>query len=213
MDGLRDSGLCGDIGEPPAAFVLKQFVGFAFAGDIQIDASVVVEVAPCGAFHIAQIRQARRRRDVCEGAVVVVVKQLRGMRFFAARFMTDEKIPTIVIVIAPGGGLCGMEREQAGLFGDVFKTLAIDVAQQRRRILAVLAPPAAAQHQHVRTPVVVEVRVNHVQSAGDAGEPRGCGPVFKCAIAFVVKIAQRILRTGRRHDQVEESVAIEILSN
>ena len=77
--------------------------------------------------------------------------------------MRDEQIePAIVVEVSPGCGLGGMEGHELSLFGDVFEgdltVFDAVVAEQRHGVFALLAPPSAAQHENVRTAIVVVIR-------------------------------------------------------
>ena len=80
-----------DVGEFATAIALIQVIGLAVVGDEKIELAVVVEVAPnCGqAKAMLGIAHARSLRGVGERPIVVVVVQVVGRAFEAARPALD----------------------------------------------------------------------------------------------------------------------------
>ena len=66
------------------------------------------------------MRHAGLDGAIGERPVTVVVKELAGMiPTSTARFVADKEIdPAVIVVISPGRGLRGVQREQASRFGD-----------------------------------------------------------------------------------------------
>ncbi len=135
-------------------------------GDVEVGAAVEVEVAPGDAFDEAEVGEAAGGGDVGEGAVVVVVEELRGVFVAGAGLVADEDVePAVVVEVGHGGGVGGVGGEQAGCFGDVVEGAVAVVAQEGEGVAALLAPPASAEDEDVGVAVVVVVGEDEVEAA------------------------------------------------
>ncbi len=109
-----DAGLLAHIGERAVAVVVVENI-LAEVGDEQIFEAVVVVVADADALSPAGVRHAGLRGDVGEGAVAIVLEQMRGgflsgREAFQTRAVHQENIqPAVVVVVvesdAAAGGL------------------------------------------------------------------------------------------------------------
>jgi len=130
---FSDAGDRGHVSEPRAV-VAEQQIGLAETRHVQVEAPVVVEIAPGHAFDHAQHAETERGRAIGKSAVAVVVKKLhrvpRGPS--APVLVADEQIEkSVVVVVAPRRRVRRMEGQQSSGLRDVLEGAVSLVAQQR----------------------------------------------------------------------------------
>ena len=111
-----------------------------------------------------------------------------------------------------------MEAEQAARLGDVLERetalgVAAVVAQQRVGMAAGVAPPGAAQNQHVGIAVVVVVGLDEIEPTVEPAQEGFGGALAEAAVARVLEVAQGVVEIPRRDHQVQIAVEIEIVDH
>ena len=225
VERLGDTRDSGNIGEEPAvrgpqfriagAVIAEQPVRATQHRDVEIGTAIIIEVSGHHSLHVVAHRHAAQARDLLEGPVALVVKQFAEMpRLGGAgkRLIAHEQIqPAVSIEVEPGGCLRRMKQKEPGCFGHIFERAVSPVSQQRVRVPSLFAHPGAAQHEHVEVPIIVEVRLHKVQSAGQSREARFPRPVGECSVAVVPIEVHLIAQADGRHHHVQQVVAIEVV--
>src|SRR3990172_2865920 len=94
------------------------------------------------------------------------MEKMGGVAVFGRGLIPDEQIePPIVVVIGPSRRMRRVERKNAGFFGNVGESSIAVVAQERIGMKTLLHQPSTAQHEYVRSAVIVIVTVTDIESA------------------------------------------------
>ena len=204
----RDPCTCRDIGEPPAggvrfgrvdwSVVAQQPVFALTHRNIEVGASIVVEVSPGHAFHELLHTQSHALSHFSKGTVMIVVVQQRGLDVAFGRFVANKQVrPSIIVVVRPCSRLGRRGMQQACPFRHILKRPVAAITKERKRIIPISAPPATAQNENVRMAVIIKVAEHQVQAAKFTAQPCLGAPVAKRAIAVIVKQVHGVERPGR----------------
>jgi len=226
FERFGDTRLGGDIGETPGgagrtdvdggAVVAEEKVGAGFAGDVEIGAAVVVEIAGDDGFHKTDEGDAAGGRAFGERAVTIVSIQFAGvgLAFAGGGFVADEEVEmAVVVVVEPSGRLRGIEAEEAGFLGDVGEGAVAVVAEERVGIAAHVGEPGAAEDEDIDEAVVVVVGLDQVEPAGEAEEAGFGGALGEGGVAVVDEEPELAGGTPGGGEDVEEAVVVEVVEN
>ena len=121
--------------------------------------------------------------------------------------------PAIPIIIEPNASLGRVSGQQAGSLGNVGKSAVAIIPQEGTRNPSWFVEPRPALDPNIQQAVIVVICLLHVESAGQALEPRLGSAFGKMAVAIVVEIVNLGAQVPGRKDHINESVIIEIIQD
>ena len=136
---------------------------------------------------------------------MVIAIEFAGMRWPAGeRFIANEEIePAVSIEIEPRAGLGGMEGEQAGRLGDVFKSAVAIIFEERIGKEALLTHPGAPEDEQIGEPVVVVIGGDGIEPAGEAHQAGLPSALGKGTVPVVVEIMHLVAQPDGGNDYVQ----------
>src|SRR6267142_5664435 len=106
-----------------------------------------------------------------------------------------------------------MHCKQPRLLGHVGESAITIVAQQRARNAPLFLKPAATLDPNIQETIIVVVGLLHVQTAWQSLQPSFSNAFDETTLAIVVKISNLAIQVHRGHDQINETVVVEIIQN